>query len=149
MGKYEPLAQYLKALSQDRWDAPFGEIERVLGFALPPSAAEYPAWWANQEGHHSQTKGWRDAGWETRNVDLSKKRVSFVRGRQGGTQRAKEPDSLEGLIERARAITGIDDQDDLLRHALATTIRNETAKNLIALGGSDPSAKAPRRRRYW
>lgn len=153
MGKYEPLARYLEQLPGDSWDARFAEVEKVLGFPLPSSAHQYPAWWANQDGPHSQTKGWRDAGWETNKVDLPAKRVRFVRRRHDSNPRNPRSDNaaddLEQLVERAAALTGIQDRALLLRHALETTIRQEAAKQLIALGGSDPEAKAPPRRRFW
>ncbi len=153
MGKYQPLAHYLKALPNDSWDAGFGDIERILGGQLPSSAYQYPAWWANQDGHHSQTKGWRDAGWETSNVDLPGKRVRFVRRKGTRSDPLSEPNSnpdlLGGLLARARDITGIEDRNELLRYALETTIRHDAAQALIALGGSDPSAAAPPRRRFW
>lgn len=84
MGKYEPLTHYLESRSDEIWDAQFTDVERVLGFPLPASALEYPAWWANQEPGHSQTRGWRDAGWETGRVDLARKRLRFVRSRRRG-----------------------------------------------------------------
>lgn len=153
MGKYEPLARYLKQLPGDSWDARFADVEQVLGFSLPSSAHQYPAWWANQDGPHSQTKGWRDAGWETSNVNLPARRVRFVRRRRDPRptdQRLDDPTAdLERLVERARDLTGIEDRTLLLRRALEATIRQETAKQLIALGGSDPEAKAPPRRRFW
>jgi hypothetical protein len=55
MGKYEPLTHYLENQAEETWDASFSDVERVLGFALPRSACEYAAWWANQEPGHSQT----------------------------------------------------------------------------------------------
>jgi len=151
MGKYEPLAQYLAERGDDSWEARFSDIERVLGFPLPRSAREYPAWWANQDGSHSQTKGWRDAGWETSNVDLPARRVRFVRRKKTGRAASENSDgeSLEALVKRAGKLTGLGSRDDVLRHALEVTIRHEAAKALIALGGSDPDAKAPPRRRFW
>src|SRR6478672_9867280 len=106
MGKYEPLTHYLENLSDEIWDARFADVERVLGFPLPASAYEYPAWWANQEPGHSQTRGWRDAGWETGRVDLAGKRLRFVRrARQARSQESARSDpQMADLWERARRI---------------------------------------------
>ena len=159
MSKYEPLAQHLLGLDKDSWDAAFPEIERVLGFELPKSAYSYPAWWSNQDGTHSQTRGWRDAGWETCNVNLSAKRIRFVRKgrRKPELQKADtlKPSAIEGnvelerLIAKARNLTGIDDSQDLVAAALRHLIQAEAARSLASLGGSDSQAKAPERRRFW
>ena len=149
MGKYEPLTHYLENRSDEIWDAQFAEIERVLGFPLPASAHEYPAWWANQEPGHSQTRGWRDAGWQTGRVDLTGKRLRFVRNRK----RPHHDESPLGdpviadLLERARQISGIDDRHVLLEAALTTFIRREAGKGLIALGGTMPDFTVPPRER--
>jgi len=51
------------------------------------------------------------------------------------------------LVERARALTGIDEKANLLREALKALIAREATRRLARLGGSDPEAKAPPRRR--
>ena len=149
MGKYEPLTHYLETRPDEIWDARFAEVERVLGFPLPASAREYPAWWANQEPGHSQTRGWRDAGWETGRVDLAGKRLRFVRSRSR-TRHVDAPQSdpaIADLWERAHQISGIDDRDALLKAALTTFVRREAAKGLIALGGTMPDFTIPPRER--
>jgi hypothetical protein len=159
MSKYEPLARYLNGLASDSWDAQLPEIEKVLGFVLPKSAYTYPAWWSNQDGHHSQTRGWRDAGWETCNVNLPAKRISFVRTgkRKSAASKAAATDGaaaasaaeVEKLIASARELTGIEDRDEIIATALRQMIQAEAAKGLAAMGGSDRQAKAPERRRFW
>jgi hypothetical protein len=150
MGKYEPLTHYLESQSEEIWDARFSEVERILGFPLPRSAHEYPAWWANQEPGHSQTRGWRDAGWETSQVDLASKKVRFRRRR--GTGRAenavKSSGADAGLWDRARRLTGIEDRDALIELALRELIQSELVRQVAELGGSDPHATAAPRRRF-
>lgn len=51
------------------------------------------------------------------------------------------------LIARARELSGLDETSALLREALKSLIARESARRLAALGGSDPHAKAPPRRR--
>ena len=159
MSKYEPLARYLNDLESDSWDAKLPDIERVLGFELPKSAYTYPAWWSNQDGHHSQTRGWRDAGWETCNVNLPEKRIRFVRNRRrkAAAKKAISSDDgltsveadIEKLIVSARELTGIEDRSAIIASALRHLIQTEAARGLAALGGSDRQAKAPERRRFW
>ena len=47
MSKYAPLTDRLNQHQGDRWRARFSEIEQVLGFQLPKSARQYPAWWGS------------------------------------------------------------------------------------------------------
>jgi hypothetical protein len=145
MGKYEPLTRYLQELGCDSWETDFEGIERVLGFPLPESAYQYQAWWSNQAGRGtSQTRGWQDAGFETRNLSLRNESVCFQRKSEMG---ARTSDELAELWLRASKITGIKDRDDLMKSALTALIRREAAKGLIALGGTMPDASAPPRER--
>jgi hypothetical protein len=57
----------------------FAEIERILGFSLPPSAYEAQPWWSNTRAGHSQAVAWLDAGWKTAALDLAARQVSFVK----------------------------------------------------------------------
>ena len=148
MGKYEPLTHYLETVRGDAWDARFDDIVEVLGFALPRSAHDYAAWWANQEPWKSQTAGWRDAGWETCNVDLSSKRVRFVRAKQRRKQ-TESGEELDALFDKATTVTGIEDRDALLKAALTALINRELAHYFASLGGSMPDFKpAPRERPF-
>jgi hypothetical protein len=151
MGKYEPLTHYLENRSEEIWDARFSDVERVLGFALPRSAHEYPAWWANQEPGHSQTRGWRDAGWETGGIDLAAKKVRFRRCRRGiGDVRTRDGAPNAALWEKAHRLSGIKDRDALIEAALTALIRREAAKQLSAMGGTMPDfAVPPRERATW
>ena len=80
MSKYTKLTEYLKTLDSRRWTANFAEIETILGFKLPKSAYNYAAWWANQAGDgHSHCAAWKNIGWRTEGLDLSKRQVSFSR----------------------------------------------------------------------
>lgn len=151
MGKYQPLTHYLENQTTEIWDARFSEVERVLGFPLPPSAHEYPAWWANQEPGHSQTRGWRDAGWETSQVNLGAKTLKFRRARRPLNGKSiDEPSraSTSDLLERARMISGIEDKDRLIEAALTCFIHREAGRQLAEMGGTMPDAKAPPRRRF-
>jgi Arc/MetJ family transcription regulator len=53
----------------------------------------------------------------------------------------------EQLIERARKMTGTQERTALIHEGLRALIARESARRLALLGGSDPRAKAPRRRR--
>ena len=53
----------------------------------------------------------------------------------------------EQLIEEAQRLTGTTDRTALIHDGLRALIAQESARRLARLGGSDPHAKAPRRRR--
>ena len=76
--KYEGLGRHLGALQSTRWPATFGDVEAVLGSALPPSARKYPVWWSNDESH-SQASAWMNAGWRTSDVNVRQGTVVFRR----------------------------------------------------------------------
>lgn len=53
----------------------------------------------------------------------------------------------DGLLERARALTGIEEKTALVRAGLEALIAREAGKRLAALGGTQPRiADIPRRR---
>lgn len=52
------------------------------------------------------------------------------------------------LIGRAQEITGIKEKSALLNEALRRMIEREAAMRLARMGGSDPDATAPPRRRW-
>lgn len=143
MGKYEPLGDHLRALPEDRWNASFDEIERILGFRLPNSARDHRAWWSNHSGgNHSQAAVWVEAGWETREVDQAGGRIRFerIRGARRGGQ---------DMWSEAARITGIEDRTELERAAVTALIQREAARALALMGGTDGNAaSAPRARPF-
>jgi Arc/MetJ family transcription regulator len=53
----------------------------------------------------------------------------------------------EELIEQAQRVTGTQERTALIHEGLRALIARESARRLARLGGSDPHAKAPARRR--
>ncbi len=148
MSRYRALAEHLNRLPQSIWEARFDEIERVIGGPLPRSAYRYPAWWANQAGPgHSQTGGWKSAGWRTAKLDLVEKSVRFEREPSSKPADAQIPDDDDPLIKEAARLTGIDDRQTLVREAFHALIAREAGRRLSRLGGSMPGYEpAPRDR---
>lgn len=86
MPKYQPLADFLRGQDAEHVPMTFAQIERLLGAALPASAYDYAAWWANDDGKsHVQAKAWLEAGFLTEQVNPARKRVVFrkLRSRKG------------------------------------------------------------------
>ena len=83
MGKYDPLQVYLQGLPAGVAEKTltFVQIERIIGAALPRSARQYPAWWANERagGRHVQAKAWLAAGWRVQRADQEREWVRFER----------------------------------------------------------------------
>jgi Arc/MetJ family transcription regulator len=53
----------------------------------------------------------------------------------------------EELLKLAQAATKLPTKTALLEEGLRSLLRREAGRQLMALGGSDPRAKGPRRRR--
>ena len=78
-GEYRALHEYLKDGREGGvWRASFAEIEGVLGFALPPSARTFLAWWAN-DGETEQSRAWIGAGWQVDEADVGSERAALRR----------------------------------------------------------------------
>ena len=72
VGKYVSLYRYLLSTEGKQVIMTIGQIETVLGFALPASASKYRPWWANALTN-TQAKSWLHAGWEVDSVTLGEK----------------------------------------------------------------------------
>jgi hypothetical protein len=84
MSKYRPLAAFLGSKSVEQISMTFAEVEKVLGFRLPSSAYEHPAWWANDTGKsHVQARAWLSVGYETEQVDKTARKLVFRRIKRG------------------------------------------------------------------
>lgn len=53
----------------------------------------------------------------------------------------------DALMNRAMQLTGLSEKTAVVHAALEALIRRESARRLAALGGTDPKASAPGRRR--
>lgn len=65
-------------------EPPRKAIKKHANFAKnsPPSAYEDRRWWEHEtEGNHVNKRAWANAGWKVENLDVSKKRVKFIRAR--------------------------------------------------------------------
>ncbi len=144
MSIYQPLADFLGAREDDRWDASFVDIVKVLNRSLPNSAYKHQAWWANQDsGDRSQARAWRSVGWRTTRLDLERRRVTFERERP---EPARAPE-LEALIRQASQLSGITDENALTAEALRALIAREAMAALSGLGGSMPDYRPAARER--
>src|SRR5437870_11270611 len=92
MGKYEPLAKFLRHQRVSEVSLTFVEIEEILGVKLPPKAQHQRAWWSNNPNNNVMTKVWLAAGFESAQVDIEGRKLVFRRV-------AKAPESATGFAE--------------------------------------------------
>ena len=69
---YEPLTEYLKALTVKSVTFAFGEIEAILGRPLPRGAYDTDTWWITQTA-------WQAVGWYVLVLDRGNESVRFAR----------------------------------------------------------------------
>ena len=77
VSKYLPLAAFLRS-RKPPFTVTFDEIESALGFALPKSAVEYSAWWANTDAS-PQGKLWGSLDLATHGLQLQDRALTFRR----------------------------------------------------------------------
>ena len=78
MSKYDALHEYLRRKATSRVTLSFKDVEGIIGDALPRSARERRAWWANDRTH-VEAQAWLAAGWQSASVSLVEERVTFFR----------------------------------------------------------------------
>ena len=74
--KYSPLHDFLSRTDRTVVRMTFAGLEKLLGVALPASARNHRAWWANTPSNY-HAKAWLDPGWRVDEVDLSTESVVF------------------------------------------------------------------------
>ena len=82
MSKYAALETYLLESGQEVVSMTFGEIEKIIGADLPPSAFKHRPWWSNNPSNSVITNSWLKAGYKTENVDMAGKKLVFVKAAQ-------------------------------------------------------------------
>jgi hypothetical protein len=82
MGKYEPLTEFLHKQPGREVRMSFAQIERVVGFKLPPVAQRHRAWWSNSPTNNVMTRAWLDAGFRSEQVDMTARKLVFRREKQ-------------------------------------------------------------------
>lgn len=145
MSKYTPLQAHLEGKGGSQLPMTFAEVEEILGFPLPPSARNHPAWWSNNRGTNVAVKAWRDAGWRTSRVSLPEQRVTFVR--EAETAQPGLPDAEDSIRIFRDALTGSalkmieQEAAGLNLGEAAATILNQTARRRLL---DEIAQRAPR-----
>src|SRR5688572_17698535 len=79
MSKYAALGDYLRRQPTAEVRLSFGDIERITGTTLPPSAFRHRPWWSNNTKNSVLTQVWIDAGFESEQVDMQGRTLVFRR----------------------------------------------------------------------
>jgi hypothetical protein len=80
MAKYDPLRDHLRQLGTDSVTMTFDQVAAMVTGGLPASAYNHQAWWANESsGSHTHARAWLDAGFRTRALSLTARKVTFAR----------------------------------------------------------------------
>src|SRR5258708_34070242 len=82
VSKYEPVGGYLKSQRGDRVPMSFADVERVTRTKLPASAHKHRPWWSNNPSNSVITRVWLEAGFESEQVDMARRKLVFGRGRK-------------------------------------------------------------------
>jgi len=90
-GEYQALHKYLQDRFADRIVLTFGEIEDLLGFALPEAARMQPQWWGGADPpapRSAQADAWALAS-RTATVNMASRSVVFERHSPLDARRAR------------------------------------------------------------
>ena len=127
--KYSALEEALKKHREDQVVMTFSEIERIIGSKLPESAFKHRAWWSNNPSNSVITVAWKNAGFETAQVEMEAHRLVFRRiGARKADRIAAVAPKQPQPPEKGRSYT-IDLRHPLLG-ALKGTIRIAPGTNL-------------------
>lgn len=104
MGKYDPLMHRLAESGASEVPMTFGEIEAVIGAALPPVARKHRAWWSNNPSNSVITRAWLEAGYRTARVDMADERLVFQKVDAASPKAAEATVARKpGLLARVQA----------------------------------------------
>lgn len=94
--KYEGLTAHLKfrAAFTDTVKLSFARIDGLIGSNLPIEAYRNEIWWNNSKSS-AHAKGWLDAGWEVKHIQLKEGMVVFNKTQNIPLTRKRKKDSLE------------------------------------------------------
>jgi hypothetical protein len=106
MSKYEPLGQFLRRQRSDAVTLSFSQIEKILGFSLPPSQGSY-AWWSNNPDNNVMTKVWLEAGWRVKHIRLKDREIVFSRDVSAPNSGSDEVVELSQLTPVARGVLSV------------------------------------------
>jgi hypothetical protein len=120
MSKYAPLRDFLQQSKVGNVRLDFAEVESIHGFSLPGSAYRHPAWWSNNPEGHSHCLAWVAEGWQSEQVDIIGRKVTFRRDGARDVRKASGPaaplelfGALKGSVRFAPAFDPTEPTDEV------------------------------------
>ena len=77
MSKYKSLENFLSQSGESEIEMTFEEVEKIIGFNLPPSAYTYSSYWSNNVDSCDIKVAWLSAGYISEKIDMSKRTLVF------------------------------------------------------------------------
>lgn len=148
MSKYDPLTSFLRSRPQRELRCGFAEIEKVLGFPLPPVARAHRAWWSNNASNNVMTKAWLNAGFRAEQVNMDGETLVFRPVDNASNPRPvlepPPPRSGDPAMDDAALIgrvfdvlRGDPEQANELRRAITAALPGPKKKSVLDIFGSD------------
>jgi hypothetical protein len=101
--KYKPLTDFLRRQPGAVIRMSFDEIEQVIGAKLPRSATHHRAWWSNNPENNVMTRAWKDAGFESEDVNMKRRLVAF---RRVGPEASRDAVSVNAVTTSRHPLIG-------------------------------------------
>jgi hypothetical protein len=142
MSKYAPLTEFLRSRPQSELPCSFADVEKALGFPLPPVARTHRAWWSNNGSNNVMTRAWLKAGFKAEQVDMRGETLVFRRV-EGAARPAPAKTGEERLDDAALigrimdVLRGDQVEADALRRAILAALPAAKAKSALDVFSSD------------
>lgn len=86
-GYFAPLTTYLAECGEPSVELTFGQIERIIGRALPRSSYDHRPFWSNS-AQNRYSRAWTDAGYRTTTARVQSNAIRFQRSGPVASRRA-------------------------------------------------------------
>ncbi|PPD46218.1 MAG: hypothetical protein CTY15_02295 [Methylocystis sp.] len=141
MSKYAPLTDFLRSRPQRELRCRFSDIEKTLGFSLPPVARAHRAWWSNNASNNVMTKAWLNAGFRAEQVDMAGESLVFRRVEESPPSKPEaaggEIDNMELIGRVLDVLRGDTNEAAKLRHAIIAALPGTRPISALDLFSSD------------
>lgn len=129
--KYAALPDLLERQELLEVAISLAEKEVAIGFSLPESAKQYPAWWSNQTPQSPQCRAWMSIGWNA----YPRLKAATVTFRKVGSISAPNGDRLTRETSKILA-PEFQLQEDSVKEFLRTYLEANAWRAVVVQGGA-------------